>query len=71
MRGNRGGKGPGRLIRALRIHRGLSIRTLGQRANVAAGYISELENGRKLEPGLDVLRRLAKALGAPLSDLIE
>jgi transcriptional regulator with XRE-family HTH domain len=38
---------------------------------VAAGYISELENGRKLEPGLGVLRRLAKALGAPLSDLIE
>ena len=69
--GNRRGKGPGRLIRALRIHRGFSIRTLSDKARVAAGYISELENGRKADPGLDVLRRLAKALGAPLSDLIE
>jgi HTH-type transcriptional regulator, competence development regulator len=71
MTGNRRGKGPGRLIRALRIHRGLSIRTLAQKSSVAAGYISDLENGRKADPGLDVLRRLARALGAPLSDLIE
>jgi transcriptional regulator with XRE-family HTH domain len=68
---NRRGKGPGRLIRALRIHRGFSVRALAEKAKVAAGYISELENGKKADPGLDVLRRLARALRAPLTDLLE
>jgi len=68
---NRRGKGPGRLIRALRIHRGLSVRGLAEKAKVAAGYISELENGKKADPGLDVLRRLARALRAPLTNLLE
>ena len=68
---NRHGKGPGRVIRALRIHRKLGVRELAEKANVPAGYISELETGKKGNPGLGVLRRLAKALGVTVGELLE
>jgi transcriptional regulator with XRE-family HTH domain len=59
------------VIRALRLDRGWGVRELAQKANVPAGYISELETGKKANPGLDVLRRLAKALGVEVWELLE
>jgi transcriptional regulator with XRE-family HTH domain len=32
--------------------------------------VSALEAGTKANPGLDVLKRLAKALGVPVTDLL-
>jgi transcriptional regulator with XRE-family HTH domain len=68
---DRRGKGPGRVIRALRVDRGLGVRELAARAKVPAGYISELETGKKVNPGLGVLQRLARALGVPVGELLE
>ena len=68
---DRRGKGPGRVIRALRIDRGLGVRELAEKANVPAGYISELETGKKVNPGLGVLQRLAKALRVSVGELLE
>ena len=67
----KGRKDPGRMLRTLRQERGWGVRELAEKSSVPAGYISELENGRKANPGLDVLRRLAKALGVPVTELLE
>jgi transcriptional regulator with XRE-family HTH domain len=44
---------------------------LAERSRVAQGYISSLEAGEKNNPGLDVLKRLAKALGVPVGELLQ
>jgi transcriptional regulator with XRE-family HTH domain len=43
---------------------------LAKWAQVAQGYISDLEAGGKKNPGVEVLKRLAKALGVPVTDLL-
>lgn len=58
-------------LRRLREAKKLSQLTLAKRAKVGQGYISELEAGAKKEPGLGVLKRLAKALGVPVTELLE
>jgi transcriptional regulator with XRE-family HTH domain len=44
---------------------------LANKAKVAQGYLSDLEAGTKKNPGLDVLKRLAKALRVPVGELLE
>jgi transcriptional regulator with XRE-family HTH domain len=57
-------------IRQVREQKGLSQAELATRAKVAQGYISDLEAGGKKNPGIDVLKRLAKALGVPVTKLL-
>jgi transcriptional regulator with XRE-family HTH domain len=44
---------------------------LSRRTGVGQGYISSLESGRKRNPGLVTLRKLAQGLGVPLRTLLE
>jgi transcriptional regulator with XRE-family HTH domain len=37
---------------------------------VAQAYISEMEAGDKKNPGIETLRKLAKALGVPVTALL-
>jgi putative transcriptional regulator len=60
----------GRMLRALRLERGYRQIDLAKRAKVTNVYLSQLENGRKKNPSLAVLRRLAKALGVPVTELL-
>jgi DNA-binding Xre family transcriptional regulator len=56
-------------VRVWRDHRGLAARELAASAGLAAGYLSEIENGKK--PGsLDAMARLAKALRVRIEDLL-
>lgn len=57
-------------IRILRKERGLTGEQLAEMVDVTKGYISELENGKKL-PGADLLMRLAEALHCEVYDLFE
>jgi transcriptional regulator with XRE-family HTH domain len=59
-----------RMIRQLREERKMSQLELAQKSGVAQGYISELEAGTKGNPGLDVLKKVAKALGVPVTELL-
>jgi len=36
-----------------------------------SGYIAQLEMGLRKSPSLDVLKRIAKALGVPVTELLE
>jgi transcriptional regulator with XRE-family HTH domain len=44
---------------------------LAKRAKVSRGYLAALEAGHKKNPSLAVLQRLAKALGVPVTELLE
>jgi transcriptional regulator with XRE-family HTH domain len=54
----------------LREKRGLTQRELADKAEVTPGYVAQLELGMKKNPSLDVLKRLAKALGVPVTELL-
>lgn len=58
------------MIRALRKERELGLRELAKSAKMPAGYLAELEAGKKKNPSLSVLRKLAKALGVPVTELL-
>jgi transcriptional regulator with XRE-family HTH domain len=63
-------RGPGTMIRDKRAARGWTQEQLAKRAKVTRGYLAQLEAGHKENPSLPVLRRLAKALGVPVTELL-
>src|SRR4051812_5702620 len=56
-------------LRELRQSRGLTQAELAERAQVAATHLSELENAA-IAPGIDLVDRLARALGTTAADLL-
>lgn len=58
-------------LRQRREAAGLSQEQLGKKAGVTGEYISRLEGGKKRSPSFQVLRLLAKALGVPVTELLE
>jgi transcriptional regulator with XRE-family HTH domain len=59
------------VLRTLRRERGWSMAELAEKAGVTDAYIANLETGKKSNPSLAVLKRLAKALGVPVTELLE
>ena len=59
------------MIKQLREERGLTQLALAKRADVAQGYISSLEAGEKRNPSITILKRIAKALSVPVTELLE
>lgn len=57
-------------LRALRVKRGLSLRTLGGMAGIHAVSLVRLEAGN-FDPRLSTLRKLAQALDVSVCDLID
>jgi transcriptional regulator with XRE-family HTH domain len=57
-------------LKRLREAKGFSQLQLAKRADVAQAYISEMEAGAKKNPGIETLRKLAKALGVPVTELL-
>jgi transcriptional regulator with XRE-family HTH domain len=44
---------------------------LAKQVKATQAYIAQLERGTKRNPSLTILKRLAKALGAPVSELLD
>ena len=61
----------GAVVRRLRQGRQLTQVQLATRARVSQGYLAALESGLKNNPSLATLMRLAKALGVPVTGLLE
>lgn len=59
------------ILRRLRRARKLTQTELARRVRVTQGYIARLESEPGLNPSLPTLRRLAKALGVPVTELLE
>ncbi len=60
----------GRRLRKLRIAKKLSQATLAKRANLSREYVNKIEAGR-YDPPLSTINALAKALGVPVTELLE
>lgn len=56
-------------LKELRLSRGMSQGELAGQAQVTTNYISRLEKGGAA-PGIDLVARLAIALGVPIADLL-
>jgi DNA-binding XRE family transcriptional regulator len=57
-------------VKLWREHRGLTARALAEKADVAPGYLSEIETGKK--PGsIDAMTKIARALDILVDDLID
>jgi transcriptional regulator with XRE-family HTH domain len=59
------------VLKLLRERKGWSQAELAKRADVTDAYIAQLETGARENPSLDVLKRLARALGVPAAELLE
>lgn len=59
----------GDVLRDYRLQRGKTLRQVAGRANVALGYLSEIERGQK-EASSEVLQAIAEALESPLSEIL-
>ena len=60
----------GRHLKRLREAKGLSQAALADRARISVRYVVKLEAGQS-DPTLGMVRRLAKALGVTLVDLVQ
>jgi transcriptional regulator with XRE-family HTH domain len=59
----------GEVLREYRQEQGMTLRALSEKANVALGYVSELERGQK-EASSEILEQLAIGLDIPLYQII-
>lgn len=59
------------MLRRLRQRKGFTQDQLARRAKVDRGYLAQLETGHKVNPSLPVLRRLARAIGVPVTELLK
>jgi transcriptional regulator with XRE-family HTH domain len=59
-----------RVIQQLREKNDMTQRDLAKRAGVTPEYVAQLEMGLKKNPSLAVLRRIAKALGVLVTELL-
>jgi transcriptional regulator with XRE-family HTH domain len=57
-------------LRKIRVAKGLSQTELAKKAHVSRAYVFRLEAGGS-DPTVGVLQRLAKALGVPVTALLE
>ena len=59
------------VIRTLREAKNMTQEELARKAKVTQGYIGHLERGLKKNPSLEIVKRLARALGVPVTELVE
>ena len=57
-------------LKSIRKKHNMSIAKLSEETGITSAYISMLENGKKHNPSLDILKRIAEALNTPLAELI-
>ena len=58
------------VLKRIREAKGLSQLNSAKRAKVSQGYLSDLEARQKKIPGIETLRKIAKALGVAVSELL-
>ena len=57
-------------IKQIRLQKNLTLRQLSSISGVSNGYISDLENGKEINPTMAILRKLANALGVSVAELL-
>jgi DNA-binding XRE family transcriptional regulator len=57
------------LIRVWREHRGLTVKSLAEKAGIAPAYLSQIETGKR-DGTVSTIKKLAAALGVTVDDLV-
>lgn len=60
----------GDLLHVLRKDRGMSLGELERASGVGKGYLSELEQGAKGNPSVEIVQKISRALDVPMSKLL-
>jgi transcriptional regulator with XRE-family HTH domain len=63
-------RGFGRYLREKRQAKRLNIRDFAKRVGLAAGHLSNLENGRAGPPSADMIHKMAEVLDVPVGELL-
>lgn len=61
----------GNEIKKIRKTKGLSLKEVGRRGGLSHAYLSQIENGKRLNPSHSVLKKLAKGLDCSYLELLE
>lgn len=61
----------GKKITELRKLKGVSLSKLANDAGISKGYLSNIETGKKENPSVELLDKIAIALGVNVSDLFD
>lgn len=56
-------------IKEIRMAKGYGLNELAKKADVSVSYLSEIERGKKNGVSIEILCKLAKALGVDVSEL--
>ncbi len=59
------------LVKRLREAKGLTQAELAEKAEISREYVALMESGVRANPTMDVLKRLAKALGVTVGELLD
>ena len=57
-------------VRRIRVIRGITIEDLAGRADLDASYVARIERAT-VNPSIGVIEKLGRALGVPLTDLVQ
>ncbi len=61
----------GAKLRRLRKAKGLSQEELARRSGLLRVYIARIETGEVVSPRVETRRKLAKALGVPITEILD
>jgi transcriptional regulator with XRE-family HTH domain len=61
----------GAVVRRLRRQQELTQEQLARRAGLNQGHLSQIESGARANPGVLIVKRLARVLGVPVTELVE
>jgi transcriptional regulator with XRE-family HTH domain len=61
----------GEYMKTLRDEQRLSLRDVAAQTGVSISYLTQIEHGRKKNPGPDMLKRLAPIYSVPVRDLLK
>lgn len=56
-------------IRRIRKEKKLTMQEVADRAGVSVGYICHMENGTRSNPSIEIMERIAIALGKSISEI--
>ena len=58
------------MVKKMREEQGVTQAQLAKKAGVTEAYVSMIEGGVRKNPSLPILKRLARALGVPVGELL-
>jgi len=61
----------GSRVKEIRELKGFGLNELARMANISAGYLSSIENSKRDNPSMDILKAIAGALNASVEDLFK